>query len=144
MDEAYNELRLEQYKLLHQEVMSLVAETRKIEVLVIGGIGALYAWLAGQASYPSPVAYVGTALAIFGSVRALGLFRRISEIAVYMRGIEASWPTLFGNQDHTKGWETYLHRLQKDGKCFPLRWVALGVWAAVLFMSVVGPTLLEL
>ncbi len=136
MSDPTNELMMEQYKLLHQEVMSLVAETRNIEVVVIGGIGGLYAWLAGKSNLESPVAYVGTALAIFGCVRALGLFRRIGEISDYMRKIEETWPT--------SGWETHLKGLEADGKCFPLRWVAVAVWAAILIMSLLSPSLLQL
>lgn len=149
MADDFKELRLEQYKLLRSEVMGLVDEGRKIEVIVIAGIGALYAWLTANGIEFGGIWFVGSAFALFGGFRAWGLFRRIEEIAEYMRLIETPWPELELPDDQkptdpevqTRGWELY-RKSPGTGK-FPLRVISLSLWAAILFVSLIVPWLLK-
>jgi hypothetical protein len=137
MDRKQDAVLTEQYRMLREEVMILIDETRKIETYVIGGIAAYYGWLVTNSVASQPVWFVATALALFGGFRSLGLFVRVGDIARYLREIEAHWGHPVGNL-RLPGWERhFLHN-----NTFPLSWVTFSMWTILICLTLIAPFVL--
>lgn len=132
--------------MLRAEVMSLVDETRKIEVYALGGIGAFYAWLVSSTAVKDDsIWYLPTALALFGGMRSWGLFVRLGDISKYMQIIEAKWGR-YGIPE--VGWETYFSKderrwpnvpgIYKTNK-FPLSFMTTAFWFMLTIGTVIAP-----
>ncbi len=78
----------EMYKTLHEERVSLGEETRKLEVLAVTAVAALYAWLATNHVHGAPW-YIGVPLVILASFRAAVLGERILIIKDYLKTLES-------------------------------------------------------
>jgi hypothetical protein len=144
------EVVLDQYRMLRAEVMSLIDETRKIEVYALGGIGAFYAWLVSSTTAKDGLIwYLPTALAVFGGMRSLGLFVRLGDISRYMQDIEAKWSSL-GLLDN--GWETYFSKDERrwpkvpgfyKANKFPLSFVTTVFWGMLILGTLFAPSCLQ-
>ena len=139
-DKEEIELRLEQYKLLREEVMSLISEFRKLEIIVIGGLAALYAWLVVNHQQYSFIWYLGTLIAVLAGIRVFALFRRLERMAKYMRHIELLWPEL--ENEVEGGWELYLKRTIEDQKSFFLRYSVVAFWLILIAATLAIPCIL--
>lgn len=132
--DAIDEAILEQYKMLRTEVIDLVKETRSLEVLVVGAIAALFAWLVTQRKTDLRLWFLAPVLALFGGLRALGLYVRIGDIAGYMKTIE-----LQSAVPNLPGWETYFEK----NNTFALSWITFPFWILLIIGGIAAPFLLR-
>jgi hypothetical protein len=128
--ELGTDLLFEQYKTLREEAVALAGETRNLEVITIGAIAALYAWLATE-KIEGPVWWIGPGLAVLGALRASALFIRILQIAEYLRAIEKHW--FESKRIPIEAWQ----RRRKKPKA-PLFAIAALVWIAIITGAVLG------
>ncbi len=134
-----NEFHMEQYKMLRDEIMYHLNETRKMELLAIGGVAGLYAWLGkNQGDINSSLWYIPTLIPFFGGFRSIMSLRRIKTIANYLQKIESR---LFNKEEELVGWENYF----KDKNNTKLRFssVAYIFWIMLLFVTFIAPCFLR-
>jgi len=152
------EFHLEQYKMLREEVMELIAQTRQLEFYAFGAFGAFYAWLYTENPGERAAWFLAPFLALLGSVRSLALLKRINEIGRYLRGLEHHLvpmhpddpiPHRDDEPPRPIGWER--HRETIGGKWFlttsALLWALLlvaTVWLAYCHRNPVPPQELPL
>ena len=101
---------LEEYKSLREEVYALVAETRRLEILSLGGVAAMYAWFVTAQVSSGPAWYAPLLLPLLGALRSYALFNRIGEIAAYLHGREKAM--------EWSGWETHFAARAKSRLSF--------------------------
>ena len=107
------------------------------ETYALGAVAALYAWLVKDGkSLPVAAFYIASPLVALAGWRALGLYRRVNEIAKYLRMIEKEF---FTTTHSLPGWETYL---AKDGS-FALVPTAATFWIVLLLVTFIAPPLLR-
>lgn len=134
-----SDIILDQYKMLRAENMSLVDETRKIEIQVLAAIAVFYPWLLVHPDINQNVWYLASLLVFFGGLRALGLFIRLGDIRKYMIKIEKSWKP--EDEETLVGWETYF---KKPKNCrFPLSYLTIGFWILLLVGTFFAPCVLR-
>lgn len=129
--EAQSRLHWEQYGMLREEVFYHLQETRKLEVYVVGGLAAFYAWLC-TANAPRTVWFVGVLLPALGALRAWVSLGRIREIGDYLRRLEER---LFTDATGPAGWERHFARVSRG----TMTRAALLFWLGLLLVTVVGP-----
>jgi hypothetical protein len=120
-------LGTEEYKSLRGEISALVAESRKLELLAIGGVAATYAWFVTSKVPPGAAWYVPALLPLLGALRAYAIFKRIGEIGDYLRNIEKSldW----------SGWETHFATKLRSRVSF----TSIVLWLALLAFTLLAP-----
>lgn len=131
-----NDLVLEEYKSLRNEINTLAHETRLLVRLSIVGAAAIYAWLAVNADSDISVLgwYIPILIPIFGALLSYAHVSRISLIANYIKdNIEARTNSL--------NWETHISRMRSNQ---PLRsksiWNAYRVfWILFLILTLLMP-----
>jgi len=69
------------------------------------------------------------------------MYRRVKEIAGFLRGIEEDWPDLKNGK--AGGWERYLHERKPEGKMRKLHKLSMCLWVAVILITAVTPSLLR-
>jgi hypothetical protein len=131
-----------QYDMLRIEIVSLIAETRKLEFAAVGAVAALYAWLA-KSQINGMIWYIGTPLVLLAGIRSMTLFHRIEFIAAYLRRIEAKYfvedPLLPGYERHFDQ-ATSRERKAKTSRLAP---TGIILWILLLAATIVGPSLLQ-
>lgn len=138
------EILLDHYRMLRTEIESLIGETRKMEVQVLGAIAVLYGWLATHPEISHNVWYLATLLALFGGVRSVGLFIRMGDISAYMRETEQHWST-YVMKYGWKGWETHFGGsnpwtlLPTKQNHFPLSLVTGAFWVLLTIGTLFAP-----
>lgn len=95
-----NEYLIEQYKSLKKEIGSIVSQSWKLEIYAVAGVAAFSTW-AVKEKYHRRVWFIACLLPIFGGLRSVGLYGRISQIAGYLRDFESangipSWELALG------------------------------------------------
>ncbi len=120
--------------MLRDEVMSLVAETRKLETASIVAVAALYAWLSAH-TVPREAWYIGVPLVLLAGIRSIALFHRVGFIARYMRLIEAEFLT---TPTSLPGYERYFAQ-QTTQRIAPS---AIAFWVVILVVTLVAPSFL--
>ena len=128
---------MEQYQMLRSEIVSLIEQTRRIEVMVIGALGAFYSWMDTRTGAHPYIWYLATGLGLFGGLRSLGLFVRMGDISKYMRVIENGWE--IEDKNRHKGWEQ--HFAIPSNNCFPLSWVTSALWLIIIAGTFFAPKL---
>ena len=126
----------EQHKMLRDELMEIVAETRRLELVILGALSAYYAWILTHDGLAKDrwVWHIPTVLAVLGGGRCLALYRRITEIGSYLAHIEQFFlpyplPTAQGR--YPLGWER--HRSTLRGS--PLLSTASIFWALLVLAT---------
>jgi hypothetical protein len=136
---APNDDWLEMYKTLHDERVSLGEETRKLEVLAVTGVAALYAWLATNRVHGAPW-LIALPLVILASFRAAVLGERILIIKDYLKTLESH---LFPDESKIFGYEQF-NAEQTSHKWYKhLRYSAAFIWVFLFVVTVVAPCLLD-
>ena len=130
---------LEMYKTLHDERVSLAEETRKLEVLAVTAVAALYAWLATNHVH-GKLWYIGTPLVILASFRALVLGERILIIKDYLITLESH---LFPEEPKVLGYEQYYVNHTSDKWYMHLRYTAGVIWFFLFIVTLLAPCILD-
>ncbi|MFV0280552.1 MAG: hypothetical protein ACK5JM_07310 [Rhodoblastus sp.] len=80
----------EQYRMLREEILSQVRDTRRLETLTLGALALFYTWTLthGTAAGGRAIYWLAPAMTLLASVRAWVALARIAEIAAYLREIE--------------------------------------------------------
>jgi hypothetical protein len=136
---AGKDFHLKEYESLKKELGELVEHSRKLEIYVVAGIAAFYAWyLTGQAPRPPREAlYIPILVVFLGAFRSWSVLTRIQEVAQYIRDLEQ----VFALSDRKLiGWETYRHKPENDSS--PFLSSASVVWLTLLASSVFAKCLL--
>jgi hypothetical protein len=120
--------------MLRQEILYHLQETRKLEVYVVGGLAALYAWLC-TAHAAKLVWYVGVLFPLLGALRAWASLRRIGEIAAYLRQLEGRF---FTDPTGPEGWERHFARVSRG----VMTRTAMAFWLGLLAVTLLAPTVL--
>lgn len=130
------EFTIEQHKMLRDEVMGIVAETRRLEVLVLGALAAFYGWIFTHEVLDAWVWSIPPVLALMAGLRCLGLYKRISEIAEYLKQIEAFVlpTTTTPPPPYPTGWEHF--RSSRPGA--PLLGPATLFWILLILFTALG------
>ena len=134
-----NQFRFEQYKMLHEEIRSLIDETWKIEVTVLTGLGAFYAWISTQSKpAENPLWIVPQMIALVAAFRCFSLFVRMGFISRYLRMLEEF---LLKGSRRPPGWETYFQHWRNNR--VPLSAATIIVWAVVIIGVFRAPSYLS-
>jgi hypothetical protein len=136
-DPSRSEIHLSQYSLLREEVVSHVAETRRVEVYAVGGVAAVYAWLVTHGIELSAAWFIPVMFPLLGAIRSYALFKRVQLIAIYLRDLEVYW---FGASS-PHGWERFFEEKVRKTKETGSRvsFTAFLLWAALMVVTVIGP-----
>ena len=123
----------EQYKTLREEILSAVAETRKLEIVCLGAIAALYAWLAANNDKVGLGAwFIATPVVILAGLRCLALYHRVAFIASYLRLIEEQF---FVEQPSLPGYERFFAQ-KTTRRIAP---TAVAFWFLLLLVTLIAP-----
>jgi hypothetical protein len=125
------DLTKEEFLALRREVEAQVAETRRIELAAIGGVAAIYAWLATH----SPIYGIEEwawllpiLLPLFGGFRSRAIGYRIDDIREYLQKIEKEIPK---DRNLVGGWETFLAQPSRR------KYIAKSAWAYWIILLVI-------
>jgi hypothetical protein len=128
MDEK--EFRIEEYKLLREEILENQREANRTELSCALALGAFYGWLLlHKSSITSPaVWYIGPFIVIVSMIRNAILTYRINQTGGYLKLGE---DVLLDNKSKAPGWEHYLAiNCRRGGKRADCYWLdALLHWA---------------
>lgn len=130
MEETQIQFHLEEYRSLKKEIEYRIKATEKIEIIVVGGITALYGWLSQQSDIPPKIWWIPVGLTLFGLFRQIFLLNRIMEIASYIREIEAAFCT-----DTLHGWENFLAEIRRKIKGNLLSISGYLLWVVLLIIT---------
>ncbi len=122
------EFHIEQHKALREEVMLHVSETRKLEVLTVGAVGALYAWVLSQDSVHHAIWWVPSVIVLLAAIRSVALLIRIQELGGYLVKIERFFTQTTISSGTLRGWENSRSKHLK-------RWVGPFANTATIFWS---------
>jgi hypothetical protein len=130
---------LEMYKTLHDERVSLGEETRKLEILTVTAVAALYAWLATNHIHGAPW-FIGAPLVILASLRAAVLGERILIIKEYLKTLECH---LFLDKSNVLGYE-HFNAVQIKHKWYKhLRFTSGIIWFFLFLVTIFAPYSLD-
>jgi len=125
-----DELCIEEYKSLRIEIYSLIEETRRLEILALGGVAATYAWFVTSKVLPGAAWYAPALLPLLGALRSYALFQRIGEIASYLQNLEKTL--------NWSGWESHFASKARSRISF----TSIVYWLVLLGCALLAPTVL--
>jgi hypothetical protein len=102
--EMRRDFHLKEYESLKKEVADQIEHSRKLEIYVLGGLAAFYAWFSSARQVPNTVLWIPVVLSALGAFRSWAVGRRVGEIAFYLRRMEYAFAW---NDSHLFGWETH-------------------------------------
>jgi hypothetical protein len=123
------QLRLEEYKSLKQEMQDNSKESYNLELYAVGSLGAFYSWYLFQ-NKPPIITIIPIVLVFFGLWRSRLLLKRIEHISEYIKKSLESPPDY--------GWEAYFDKTRKKSeissqvKSF---WITLLLITIILFIT---------
>lgn len=132
MKESQIQFHLEEYRSLKAEVEYRVKATERIELVVVGGIAGLYAWLSKEGIAAPEIWWLPVVLVIIGALRQIALLNRIMEVTSYVREIEKNFC-----QNEIGGWEHFLKNIRQSPKGHLVSVSGYLLWIFLLFITVV-------
>ena len=80
----------DQYRMLREEILEQVRDTRRLETLTLGALALFYTWVLthGAAAGGRGIYWIAPVMVLLAAVRAWVALSRIAEIAAYLREIE--------------------------------------------------------
>lgn len=93
------QLALEEYKSLKEEMQCAIKESVKLEFFTIGALGAFYSWYLSQKYQQYPVLIIPIPFVGYAYWRSGLLLKRANAISKYMKK--------YFEDDIRKGWETF-------------------------------------
>jgi len=103
-------LALAEFEALRSELLSLITESRTLELSALGAVGAIWTWLLTTTA-PLSVdefslgAYIPLMLTLLAGLRSLAIYWRIKDIGAYLTKIEKQFYATSG-----WGWEQFRFR----------------------------------
>lgn len=125
----------EEYSTLRKEVENCMAELGTLEKAVVGGVAAIFAWVAKDGSSTGQLAFLTwiapSVIAIYGGLKARAIASHLDLLGSYLRIIEKAQLPL---DSKIQGWESYLEKngVGKRSK------VARGAWFAFILLTLLG------
>lgn len=129
-DKYKRDFHLKEWESLRAEILSQIDHTRKLELAVVAGLAAYYAWFV-TAKPSHYLLTIPTLLVLLGALRSWGTLVRIQEIATYIRTIEAAFSL---GTNHLIGWDRT--RDANFPKSSPFKTSAALFWVAALLTSI--------
>ncbi|MDE2361776.1 MAG: hypothetical protein KGM42_03785 [Hyphomicrobiales bacterium] len=79
-----------QYRVLRDEILDQIHESRRLETYTLGALALFYTWLltSGAAAGGRAVYWLAPPMVLLAAIRAWTILARIAEIAAYLREIE--------------------------------------------------------
>ncbi len=133
-----NEYRLEEYKSLIEDRNHRIREIRKLEILVVGGIAALYAWIYTNKPQTAVIWFLPVLLPIFGFYRALMLKKSIQIIVNYIKTMESH--VFEKENEEIVGYETYRSTIPKSGVTVS----SFIFWISMIIVTTIFSVLMQL
>jgi hypothetical protein len=131
-----DDVKLEEYKHLNEEISNLVKDTRALEIYVAGAVMAYYAWVLSHCVSDTWLIWVPPALAVFfGAWRSLANFNRMLEISDFLQQTYKA-----------AGWEKTLTKIRSSQKYKLVSFKkgsSGGLWVILLVFSVGVPAYLH-
>jgi hypothetical protein len=125
-DSTFREqLRLEEYKSLKQEMQDNSKESYNLELYAVGSLGAFYSWYLFQ-NKPPIISIIPIAFVFFGLWRSRLLLKRIEHISEYIRKSLESPPDY--------GWEFYFDNTRKKSR---ISFHVESFWVALLSITII-------
>lgn len=107
-----NEIQLEEYKLLTQEIQDLLKEGRQLEFYCGGAVAVLYSWYV-TANLASDLGwFLPLLIPVLGIIRSWALHERARQISEYLMKIKAS---VVENKELLGGGEIYYAKISSHG-----------------------------
>ena len=107
-----NEIQLEEYKLLTQEIKDLLKEVRQLELYCGGAVAVLFSWYV-TVNFTSDLGwFLPLLIPVLGIIRSWAFHERARQISIYLMKIEAS---VLGNKEMLGGWEIYYAKISSHG-----------------------------
>ncbi len=80
----------DQYRMLREEILDQIRETRRLENFTLGALALFYVWLltSGAAAGGRAIYWLAPPMVLLAAVRSWVSLSRIAEIAAYLREIE--------------------------------------------------------
>ncbi|HEY3415268.1 MAG TPA: hypothetical protein VGM23_00160 [Armatimonadota bacterium] len=131
-----NDYHLEEYIQLMEDRINRIKEIRQLEVLVVGGLAAIYAWLASVHISSLVLWFAPVLLPLFGLYRALMLKRSVGKLNAYIRKLEAVF-----NQDSPglEGFESWRAVNPPSG----VTRSSLVFWCILVLLTLIAPRVLR-
>jgi hypothetical protein len=107
-----NEIRLEEYKLLTQEIRDLLKEARQLELYCGGAVAALYSWYVTVNLTSDFGWFLPLLIPVLGIMRSWAIHGRARQMSKYLMKIEAS---VLGNKEMLGSWEIYYAKISSHG-----------------------------
>ena len=107
-----NEIQLEEYKLLTQEIKDLLKEARQLELYCGGAVAALYSWYITVNLTSGIGWFLPLLIPVLGIIRSWAFHDRAQQISKFLMKIEAS---VLGNNEMQGGWEIYYAKIRSHG-----------------------------
>ena len=120
----------EEYATLRKEVESNMTELATLEKVCVGGVAAIFAWIAKNSGdyhgFEKFVWMVPSILPIFGMLKAKAIGSHLTLLGQYLREVEIAH---LPEGSSPGGWEAYFekHGLGERTKQTRRRWVAIAV-----------------
>ena len=107
-----NEIQLEEYKLLTQEIKDLLKEARQLELYCGGAVAAIFSWYVTVNLTSGPGWFLPLLIPLLGIIRSWAFHERAQQISKFLMKIEAS---VLGNKEMLGGWEIYYAKIRSHG-----------------------------
>ena len=133
MDDKQSVFLIEEYKILKEELLSLVKEARLLETAAIAGTAGIYAWLVKTPNTDSIEKigwWIPVLFPLFGAFRQIALLTRIMHIAEYIRALEKEICKV-----SPFGWETFLAEKRTSTSGNAISITAIIFWVCLLYTS---------
>ncbi len=130
----------DQYKMLRDEVIKLIEESRKVETQAVFVVAVLYGWFLTnktQPQLPKWAWFIPAVVAVLACIRSTALFKRVGLIASYLREIEKEYLT---TPSSLPGWERFY---KPKGGSNPISFSALVFWALLIFLTLITPFIIS-
>ena len=132
------DISAEEWKELRAEVLGLVEETRKLEILAVGASGAVYTWLATHVSPATNFGllpwFIPVLFVLFGALRSWSLSKHIGVASDYLKALESE---LSQERSNVLGWELRFNKHR--GITY---WSAVIFWVTLLVITALIPFIL--
>jgi hypothetical protein len=136
MNMSTNDYHIEEYKQLIEDRISRIKEIRQLEILVVGGLAAVYAWLASMHTTSLALWSAPILLPAFGLYRALMLRRSVGKLNEYIRKLEA---VLNRDTPELEGFETW----RAGGSPSGVTKSSFVFWSLLVALAVLAPIVMR-
>ena len=130
-----DEFTLEEYKYLVSELTRYKDVIRKVEVLSVSGVAAIFAWLATNKDVTIAAWFIPLILSVFGAYRSFTLSKSVKRQYQYLQKLESE---LVASSGSLLGWFVYRYKTPGVG----MTRSRVVFWAALILITVLVPFLL--